>query len=315
MPFGSWLIRWISRPFRGCLGESRRKGLNIENILRDNDRVMFVENGHGRKGILIFRQKVTKSGTGLIYAGVSFVDQLPVVFKVVKKKYRNLLLKEYMIMRSVWHRNVLPVWEIDFSIKGDLVIMRMDGAYYRDLYSYISAMKGYVTRALLDKWMKELVSGMCHVHSKGYVHGDLNYKNVLLTKDLSIRVADFGSADKKSKFKLTRYDPQFLPPELNPWRLEPIPYEYDPRLIDIWGVGVVLFFALTKHHPFTEIITMSSTDIHGNCPGETLIYEDDRKRCSPSYAKVVGKLMDYNAARRPKLNYIIEQNYFNETQT
>ncbi|XP_062585682.1 serine/threonine-protein kinase PLK4-like [Saccostrea cucullata] len=313
MPFGSWLIQWISRPFRG-FGDSKRKAyMDILNSLEDTDKVMFVENGHGKKGLLVFRQKIKKSGTSVIYAGASLMEPFPVVYKLVNKKYCDLLLKEYIIMRSVWHRNILHVRGIHFSLKGNVVIMRMDAAYNRDLYSYLRTTEGYVNKPVLDKWMKELVSAMCHVHSKGYVHGDLNYKNILLTKDLSIRVADFGSADKKSKFKLTRYDPKFLPPELNSRRLEPIPAEYDTRLIDVWGVGVVLFFALTKHHPFTESITMSATDVHGNCPGETLLYDEDRRRCSSSYAKVVGKLMDYNAARRPKLCYIIRQDYFSET--
>lgn len=275
-----------------------------------------VENGHGRKGVLIFRQKINSGGTSFIYAGVTCISNIryPVAFKVVKEKHRDLLLKEYMIMRSVWHENILRVWGIYFSVRGSVVIMRMNLAYHRDLYSYISTMEGYATEYLLDKWMRELVSAISHVHISGYIHGNLNYENVLLTKDLSIKVADFGSADKKDTFRLTRYDPMFVPPELKFRLSESIPHDYNPCLIDIWGVGVVLFFALTKHLPFTEVVSMSATDVHGNCPGDTLLYQNDRKQCSASYVKVVSKLMDYNAGRRPQLFLVICQNYFDEPQ-
>lgn len=274
---------------------------------------MLVENAHGVRNILVFRKELFKSETGVIFTGYSTENEVPAAFKVVPITHRDNLLKEYMIMRSLWHENILKVWALDFSVRGHSAIMRMDVARC-DLYALINLIDEFVPLLQLDKWMEELISAVSYVHSNDYVHGDLNYKNVLITEDLSIRIADFGSADKRSNFKLTRYDPLFVPPELSCRLSEPIPYGYDPRLIDVWSIGVLMFYALTKQPPFAEVVTKSATDVHGNCPGDTLLYQEDRQRCSVHYSIVLSKLMDFNVRRRPQLIHVINQNYFNQPQ-
>lgn len=73
-----------------------------------------------------------------------------------------------------------------------------------------------------------------------------------------------------------------------------------------------MFYALTKQPPFTEVVTKSATDVHGNCPGDTLLYQEDRERCSVHYSIVLSKLMDFNVKRRPQLIHVINQHYFNQ---
>ena len=275
---------------------------------------MLVENAHCKRSILIFGNKIKNGDTAVIYSGIIVGDGLPVAFKVVSKEHHDRLLTEYMIMRSVWHENILRAWALDFSVHGHDTIMTMDLAQC-DLYRYIQSSDDYVPAQQLDQWMEELVSAVSFIHSKDYIHGDLNYTHILLTTDLSIRVTGFGSAEKRAKFQLSRgRDPMFVPPELRCRLSEPIPRGYDPRLIDVWSVGILMFYALTKQPPFTEIVTMSATDVHGNCPGDTLVYREDRNRCSASYSIVLSKLMDFNVRRRPQLVHIINQNFFNQPQ-
>lgn len=278
---------------------------------RKSGNILLVENGHGVRNILVFHKELYRSERGLIYTGYCATNRVPVAFKVVPLTHRDNLIEEYMIMRFLCHENILKVWALDFSVRGHSAVMTMDVARC-DLYALINLIDEYVPLLQLDKWMEELISAVNYVHSNDYVHGDLNYKNVLITEGLCIKIADFGSADKRSNFKLTRYDPLFVPPELSCRLSEPIPYGYDPRLIDVWSIGVLMFYALTKQPPFTEVVTKSATDVHGNCPGDTLLYQEDRERCSVHYSIVLSKLMDFNVKRRPQLIHVINQNFFNQ---
>jgi serine/threonine protein kinase len=231
---------------------------------------------------------------------------------MVKEEHRNALLKEYMTMRSVKHENILTVSGVYFSVRESYVIMRMQMAHRLDLYSYMNSTEGFMKGYLLDIWIKELVSAISHVHTSGYIHGDINYKNVLLTNSLSLKVADFSSADTEDSFRLTRYDPKFIPPELLFRLSQPLPYNYNPRLIDIWGVGAVLFFALNKHLEIAEPLPMSDIDVQEKCLKDSqLPLFSDRKHCSATYARVLRKLLEFNIGQRLPLTEIISQNYFN----
>ena len=44
------------------------------------------------------------------------------------------------------------------------------------------------------KYVKQAASGLAHMHALGVAHGDLSFKNCLLSEDDNLKVSDFGTA-------------------------------------------------------------------------------------------------------------------------
>jgi len=96
---------------------------------------------------------------------------------------------------------------------------------------------------------KQVYTGLEYMHSKGVIHGDLKFGNVLLREDgKTIVIVDFGKAQDTKKAKSYTYDGAvcYLPPEIvHP--TDPRSYQQKPALIedapkiDVFSLGVMLF--------------------------------------------------------------------------
>lgn len=87
-----------------------------------------------------------------------------------------------------------------------------------------------------------------HIHSKGIAHRDLKLANILLKKDLTIKLADFGFAKEQSSteevmMKTYCGTPITMAPEI----LKGKPYD---KKCDLWSLGVILFQLIYGKLPF-----------------------------------------------------------------
>ena len=108
-----------------------------------------------------------------------------------------------------------------------------------------------------------LASGLRHVHSRGYLHRDLKPQNVLFADDGRPLLSDFGLVRAEDS-SLTRSGaiygtPGYMAPEQA--RGEPV----DERA-DVYGLGAVLYFALTGHAPFRGKTLTAVLDAVVNLP-------------------------------------------------
>lgn len=93
----------------------------------------------------------------------------------------------------------------------------------------------------------QLVSAVDYCHLKGVVHRDLKAENVLLDKDMNIKLADFGFSNryKEGNFLTTWCgSPPYAAPEVFQG------LEYDGPKADIWSLGVVLYALVCGALPF-----------------------------------------------------------------
>jgi len=110
--------------------------------------------------------------------------------------------------------------------------------------------KNWVSKDILENddavriLFKQLVEAVEHSHADGIFHRDLKPENVLLDFSnvdspigFGIRLADFGLATRATFCKdLACGTRGYLPPE----SLDPTLDGYDPRLADVWALGVIL---------------------------------------------------------------------------
>ncbi|KAL6059466.1 Mast/stem cell growth factor receptor [Balamuthia mandrillaris] len=143
---------------------------------------------------------------------------------------------------------------------------------------------------------REIAAGMHHLHSENIVHRDLAARNVLLTGDLTVKVADFGLSTADSDEEQTQTIPiRWTPPEYFHKRT------FDKKS-DVWSYGVLLWEIMNEGK--TPYSTMRTEEvINAVVDGHVLTLDED----APSVLKIVmDRCFRYNPDERPTFKDIVK---------
>jgi len=135
-------------------------------------------------------------------------------------------------------------------------------------------------------------------------HRDVKCENVLLTSNYNVKLADFGFArymfDNRGKRVLSDTycgSLSYAAPEI----LRGLPY--NPKISDVWSLGVVLYILLNKAMPFDEsnIKRLYDQQISRKWKFRTKV----ASVLSDNVKKVVHHLLEPNATKRWRLDQIM----------
>ncbi|POM73535.1 CAMKK protein kinase [Phytophthora palmivora] len=184
---------------------------------------------------------------------------------------------EIEIMRSLYHRNIVLLFEVievddsdklymvlEYMACGPCMVYRPDT---KDFYSRVTG--GTLSEELARNYLSDILHGLEYLHQRRVCHRDIKPDNVLLNDTGRCHITDFGCAkafgrgalgdvadnrDERVLLSDTVGTYQFLAPECCSG--EP----YDPFKVDIWAVGVVFFIFLFGRLPFTSESTRELFD-------------------------------------------------------
>ena len=160
-------------------------------------------------------------------------------FKINCYKNERLLL-------NLQNKNIISVYDL-FQNEKYLVII-LSYASHGNLLDYGKACAPLIEQDLL-KVASQMVSAVFVCHQNGISHLDLQLSSFLLHDNLIVKLADFSNASKlssQSQPKFSYTPKQYIPPEI--YQKMPI----DLAKIDIWQLGVSLFFLATGKFPFDD---------------------------------------------------------------
>lgn len=187
---------------------------------------------------------------GIVYKGVALYSPYdPVAVKIISKsdlnEHRRIRLKsEIELLKSLDHPNIVKLLEVYESDERVYLVFEYKNG---DLYNYIQT-KGPVTEMVAMEIFRQLVDAVDHCHKKKIAHLDIKLENILIDEDtLEITLADFGFAtyfEEGAKIEKWCGSPFTVAPEI----ITRTPY--DPRTVDIWALGSVLFTILNGSYPF-----------------------------------------------------------------
>ncbi|XP_066565431.1 testis-specific serine/threonine-protein kinase 1-like [Amia ocellicauda] len=163
----------------------------------------------------------------------------------------KFLPRELNILPIVHHPNIVKTFDIFETVFGK-VYMIMELCVQGDLMDYIM-----VHGALAEDFSRDLFCQLSlaikYLHDQDIVHRDLKCENLLLDKDLNLKVSDFGfsrrCAYEEDEIQLSKTfcgTRAYEAPEV----LEGIPY--NPKLGDVWNMGVVLFIMVCGCMPYDD---------------------------------------------------------------
>ncbi|KAG2244156.1 hypothetical protein Bca52824_094014 [Brassica carinata] len=196
-------------------------------------------------------EKIEKIGSGT-YSNVYKAKDLLTGNIVALKKVRcdvkereslRFMAREILILRRLDHPNVI-------KLEG-LVTSRMSSSLYlvfrymhHDLAGLVASPDIKFTKQQVKCYMKQLLSGLEHCHSRGVLHRDIKGSNLLIDDEGVLKIGDFGLAtcfDPRRRQQMTNrvVTLWYRAPELLHGVVE---YGFG---IDLWSAGCILGELLT----------------------------------------------------------------------
>ena len=194
-----------------------------------------------------------------------------VAIKIINKKRlinngdNERILNEIKIMSKLNHPNILKAFEV-FEDEINYYIV-MERPIKGDLFNYICS-KGRLSMEESSFIYYQIVNAVDYLHKNKIVHRDMKPENIMLTKDMIVKIGDFGLSKyfKSTEVKLQTNcgSPCYSAPEvLRGNRYKPIP-------VDIWGVGIILYCMICGELPFEDekedILIRKVTLCNYTCP-------------------------------------------------
>lgn len=190
-------------------------------------------------------------GMAVVYRAYDIIEDKIVAIKILKdeflgnKEFIRRFKNESKAIAVLSHPNIVKVYDVSFGTKIQYIVMEyIDG----------TTLKEYMSRQKIIKWedalyfVKQILSALTHAHNKGVIHRDIKPQNIMLLKDGTIKVTDFGIARFSSNETQTMTDRaigsvHYISPEQARGSI------IDEKA-DLYSVGIMLYEMITGKLPF-----------------------------------------------------------------
>lgn len=175
--------------------------------------------------------------------------------------YKFQIYREVRLHSSLQHENILRLFAA-FQ-EGDNVVMVTEYAAHGDLFNFMQKSGGRLSEAkAVTLVMEPFLRVLQYLHSKGIAHRDIKPENILLTKDMKLKIGDFGLAiDMGNERGVTRAGTlDYMPPEVLRCPFKAYPDEnknntdlvYSSQHVDSWALGILVYEILVGFPPFYD---------------------------------------------------------------
>jgi len=201
----------------------------------------------------ITNQLVGKGVHGNVFLAYDVVNNMEVIAKKISvKKYLHIYKLEVKILKQLeGHPNIVKI--LGHKVTGSSGLIFLEKINGRNLSDYVLK-KGGICEKLALNIFSDIVNAVSFMHSHRISHHDLKTENIVFDEvDEIAKVVDYGlsvSYSEENPFITSNAgSPLFAAPEV----LQCLPH--DPRLSDIWSLGVILYFLLTMTLPWGNVVS------------------------------------------------------------
>ena len=158
--------------------------------------------------------------------------------------FRRRFHDESQAVAQLSHANIVSVYDVSTNSDTEYIVMELiDGI----------TLKQYMERRGRMDWRESLhfitqiMRGLSHAHSRGIIHRDIKPQNIMVLRDGSVKVADFGIACLANAGQTLTQEALGSVHYISP---EQARGDHIDARSDIYSAGVVLYEMLTGRLPF-----------------------------------------------------------------
>jgi len=219
------------------------------------------------KGYRLIRKLGATEHSG-VYLAERQSTNMPVVLKVLRQMSQygdsigafDRFLQEYETIAEITHPNIVKIY--DLGVADDHAHIAMEYLDGGDLRQRIT--EGIPEQDAIS-YLRQIASALSAVHAHGVLHRDLKPANIMVRKDGSIALIDFGLA-KRAKLENEISDkgeifgtPYYMSPEQGHGNA------VDVRS-DIYSLGIIFYEMLTGDKPYRAETAMGIIYKHAQAP-------------------------------------------------
>lgn len=186
-----------------------------------------------------FIKDLGSGGFGKVFLAQEKVSNRFVAIKQLKDKNKSEqedIIHEIEIISKFENPNIVTYYHHFWEDTTLFLVMEYcSGGSLRDKLEK----EDYSTFEALE-WIQTLASCLRIIHKKGIIHHDIKPDNIVFSQTGTIKIADFGVANKDIGTRA------YMSPEAFNWEVN----STKDQRIDIYALGVTLMELLTKQNPF-----------------------------------------------------------------
>ena len=225
----------------------------------------------------------------------------------IKDKIRKKCVSnEIEILKKVSHKNIIKLIEV-IELKEHILIIQelFNGISLSDYYKKnwksedLSKQKEKTYKIIL----RQIFEAINYLHKNNIAHLDIKLDNILINKNLEIKLIDFGFGIYDQKKELNNFfggTPSYMSPEIVLKR------PYISILSDIWSLGVLVFKLFCNEYPFKG---MTEKDLY-NCIKKGKY----RIKCFVNYdvKKIINSMLILDPNKRSSCEILLKNLWFSD---
>ena len=215
---------------------------------------------------------IRKLGTSM-YSSVYLAERESTGAKMVLKVLRQIpdvndesiaafdrFLQEYEMIAEIDHPNIVKIHDLGVAdVHAHIAMEYLDGGDLRQ------RIRERIVASVAVTYLREIASALARIHQVGVLHRDLKPGNIMLRRDNSVALIDFGLAKRlRLQMEITGSGEIFG----TPYYMSPEQGHGNPvdERSDIYSLGVIFYEMLTGRKPYVADTAMGIIYQHARAP-------------------------------------------------
>ncbi|XP_042540744.1 serine/threonine-protein kinase PLK4 isoform X1 [Dipodomys spectabilis] len=245
-----------------------------------------------------------------VYRAESIQTGLEVAIKMIDKKamYKAGMVQrvqnEVKIHCQLKHPSILELY--NYFEDNNYVYLVLEMCHNGEMNRYLKNRRKPFSENEARHFMYQIITGMLYLHSHGILHRDLTLSNLLLTRNMNIKIADFGLATQLKMPHEKHYTlcgtPNYISPEIATRSAHGLES-------DVWSLGCMFYTLLIGRPPF-------DTDTVKNTLNKVVMADYEMPTFLSKEAKdLIHQLLRRNPADRLSLSSILDHPFMSQSSS